>query len=137
MACDFTGVARKLTSSEPVYKRSFWKVVGNPEVHDRDIVARYGGEEFTVIVDSSEGEDTATVAERVRSAVEALGIQHHGSPFEYVTLSIGLAYTRTAGTSAQMLLNEADAALYEAKRNGRNQVRAPKRDSRWEAGPYQ
>jgi hypothetical protein len=31
MACGFTGVARKLTSSEPVYKRSFWKVVGNPE----------------------------------------------------------------------------------------------------------
>jgi hypothetical protein len=31
MTCGFTGVVRKLTSSEPVYKRSFWKVVGNPE----------------------------------------------------------------------------------------------------------
>jgi len=106
-------------------------------VRDKDIVARYGGEEFTVIVDSSEGEDAATVAEHIRSAVEMLRIRHQGSPFEYVTLSIGLAYTRTAGTSAQMLLNEADAALYEAKRNGRNQVRAPKWDSRWEDGPYQ
>jgi hypothetical protein len=37
MACGFTGVARKLTSSKPVYKRSFWKVVGNPERQVRGV----------------------------------------------------------------------------------------------------
>jgi diguanylate cyclase (GGDEF)-like protein/PAS domain S-box-containing protein len=106
-------------------------------VRDKDVVARYGGEEFTVVIDSGESEDAATVAEHIRSAVEALRIRHQGSPFEYVTLSIGLAYARKAGITREILFGEADAALYEAKRNGRNQVRESESDLRCEDAQHQ
>ena len=90
---------------------------------DGDIVARYGGEEFAMVLASSGFEDVAAIAERVRRGVETLRVPHEGSPLGIVTLSVGIAHALTVETNAQALFREADKALYEAKRAGRNQVR--------------
>ena len=63
------------------------------------------------------------MAERLRLAVEKLGIAHAASPLGYVTISIGATSTVPAeGDNVQELFARTDAALYEAKRRGRNVV---------------
>ena len=81
---------------------------------------RYGGEEFTLILREAPAEDAAATAERLRAAVE----HHFSGPDEprTVTISVGVA-TAGASASPEALVAEADAALYEAKRGGRNRVR--------------
>ncbi|MGQ9487863.1 MAG: GGDEF domain-containing protein [Armatimonadota bacterium] len=85
-------------------------------VRDYDFVARYGGEEFAVILPDTDIGTAQVVAERVRHIVE-----QHPFPKGKVTLSIGLAQWR-AGVAPNALIQEADNALYNAKRTGRNRV---------------
>ncbi|SMP74058.1 sensor domain-containing diguanylate cyclase [Noviherbaspirillum suwonense] len=90
-----------------------------------DVVARYGGEEIAVLLPQTQAAGALAAAERVREAVEAIAIQHAGSPVGHVTVSIGVA-TLAQGEhpdAPALLLREADRALYEAKAAGRNQVR--------------
>ena len=83
-----------------------------------DVVARYGGEEFVVIVAGVGSERRACfVAEKLRSSV----VEFAFHPELDVTISIGVAISN-GGVSSAALLKAADGALYEAKRNGRNQV---------------
>lgn len=81
-----------------------------------DFVARYGGEEFAVILPDTEKETALKVAERIRQV-----IAQHRFPNRAVTVSIGVADWRT-GIDPSRLIQEADSALYEAKRLGRNRV---------------
>lgn len=91
-----------------------------------DRVYRYGGEEFLIIMPCDSPEDAKAGAERHRAAVEALQIPHEGSTFEIVTISMGLAGLGIGGREAAAAwLEEADAALYRAKRAGRNRIDAP------------
>jgi diguanylate cyclase (GGDEF)-like protein len=94
-----------------------------------DTVARYGGEEFAALVQGDRA-DALTVAERVRLAVERLDLQDdHGERID-LTVSIGVAARTITGTSADAaghgyaMMEEADRAMYQAKRNGRNRVEA-------------
>jgi diguanylate cyclase (GGDEF)-like protein len=94
------------------------------EVRGGDSVYRYGGEEFLLIL-PEQTQDTALVAvERVRSAVERLAIpQPAAGPGGILTLSAGIAAFGPRGaTTAEELLQQADAALYRAKAAGRNQL---------------
>ncbi|MHA3947293.1 GGDEF domain-containing protein [Cellulomonas bogoriensis] len=86
-----------------------------------DVPARYGGEEFALLLDGVQALGAMETCERVRQAIAALewGDLIGG---EHVTVSLGVA-TGGAGTDAGELLSRADAALYQAKRAGRNQVR--------------
>lgn len=80
-----------------------------------DLVARYGGEEFAVLLPDTDLESARLIAETLRQNIEALGL---------VTISVGIASgvpTRD-GTGIENLVGRADAALYEAKRGGRNRV---------------
>jgi two-component system chemotaxis family response regulator WspR len=89
-----------------------------------DLAARYGGEEFLVVLPDTGASGAAHVAERLRSAVEALGIPHGGSRVAgYVTVSVGHAsIVPSPGGSATDLVHAADRALYAAKGRGRNRI---------------
>jgi diguanylate cyclase (GGDEF)-like protein len=89
-----------------------------------DLVARYGGEEFAVLLPATDEDHALVAGEKLRSAVEALQIPHGGSPVgPWVTLSLGAATARPrAGLRPRTLLEGADRALYQAKREGRNRV---------------
>lgn len=90
-----------------------------------DLVARYGGEEFAAILAGTDLTGATEVGERLRAAVEGLGIeQGGGDPKRVVTVSIGInvGIPGEAG-SPELMLGAADKALYQAKRDGRNLVR--------------
>ncbi len=89
-----------------------------------DLPARFGGEEFSMILPSTSSGGARLLAEKARRAVEALGIAHGGAGTGgCLTVSIGAAVlVPEAGQSSSRLVEVADAGLYEAKRNGRNQV---------------
>lgn len=89
-----------------------------------DLAARYGGEEFAVILPETEAQGAAALAERIRASIEQLAIPHRSSQIaDHVTASLGVvtlvpATLPAAGDAIQL----ADALLYQAKANGRNQV---------------
>jgi len=88
-----------------------------------DLACRYGGEEFVVIMPDTQLKDALRIAERLRLHVS-------GTPFRVaglaepltVTISVGVACTLGADDTQEALLKRADAAVYEAKAHGRNQV---------------
>ena len=86
---------------------------------DIDIVARYGGEEFAIVLEECDDESAVTIAERIREKVKELLFDGADGEFS-VTLSLGVA--RYEGQSLADLVDEADQALYAAKRGGRDQV---------------
>ncbi len=90
-----------------------------------DLVARYGGEEFVILLPHTGLDGVQATAERVRAAVEALQEPHAKAPLGCVTVSLGVAAC-VPGPDAQpaQWVAWADAALYEAKRGGRNRVGA-------------
>jgi diguanylate cyclase (GGDEF)-like protein len=86
---------------------------------------RYGGEELLAILPGKGTAEATALAERVRATIEAAALPHNGlenRPDAIVTASLGAASLPVAGTTPGQLLAEADAALYDAKRKGRNQV---------------
>jgi diguanylate cyclase (GGDEF)-like protein len=92
-----------------------------------DVAARYGGEEFMTVLPGSDAEGALIVAERIRKRLEQTEIQTSVGPLR-VTASFGVASVRgpDCRTCAKDLVARADAALYEAKRAGRNRVVATK-----------
>jgi len=89
-----------------------------------DVLARYGGEEFIVLLRDSPVVGAIAMAERLRVAVQNLGIENAGSPERVVTVSIGIASAElTDETAAVRMVEDADRALYKAKCAGRNQVK--------------
>jgi diguanylate cyclase (GGDEF)-like protein len=90
-----------------------------------DLAARYGGEEFAVVLPNTEIYAARAVAEKIRHAVLDLNITHEGTPGQLVSVSIGVcALVPTRETDAIAVITRADAALYQAKQAGRNQVAA-------------
>lgn len=93
-----------------------------------DLVARYGGEEFVMLLPGADPEASGMIAERIRTRILALGIEHPDSDVSaQVSVSIGCATAHPMpGDAAENLVQSADEALYCAKRAGRNRVeRAP------------
>jgi diguanylate cyclase (GGDEF)-like protein len=87
------------------------------------IAARYGGEEFVLLLPAGNTAAGIAAAAQVRRAVEELRIAHAAAASGQVTISIGVAALEpTADVTAQTLIEAADAALYAAKREGRNVV---------------
>jgi diguanylate cyclase (GGDEF)-like protein len=94
-----------------------------------DVAARYGGEEMAVVLPNTDRVGAMALAEAIRNNVRDLKLQHVGSKVsEYVTLSLGVAcQIPTRWVSSEILIADADAALYEAKRTGRDRtVLSPK-----------
>jgi diguanylate cyclase (GGDEF)-like protein len=93
------------------------------QLRARDSVARYGGEEFVVVLMDANAEAAVEAAKRMTGAIERLNIPHPLSPYERITVSIGIAM-QAADTPMDpvFLLEESDRALYMAKKNGRDRV---------------
>jgi diguanylate cyclase (GGDEF)-like protein len=87
-----------------------------------DLAARIGGEEFALLLPGAALPDALELAERVRAAIAAASVDVGGTPLA-VTVSLGCA-ALAPGEPPAALLARADARLYEAKRDGRNRVRA-------------
>jgi diguanylate cyclase (GGDEF)-like protein len=91
------------------------------ELRSTDVVVRYGGEEFTVLLPETPAAGGAVSGERLRAAIAAMGEREGLPPGIRITASIGVASLSGTDDGAQ-LLPRADAALYDAKRGGRNRV---------------
>ena len=88
-----------------------------------DEAARYGGEEFVLALPETPKAGAAEVAERVRERIETTQVDGvEGNAPMHVTASIGVATMPADGGDPRALIAAADAALYEAKRSGKNRV---------------
>ncbi|MBF0611678.1 MAG: diguanylate cyclase [Magnetococcales bacterium] len=86
-------------------------------VRKSDMVFRYGGEEFAILLPEATLEGVTSLGEKVRQAIE----NHQFAGVGHKTASLG-ATVLASGDTVETLIQRADAALYSAKRNGRNQV---------------
>ncbi|SFX19099.1 diguanylate cyclase [Marinospirillum alkaliphilum] len=90
------------------------------ELRRDDLLGRYGGEEFLILLPDTQMNQAWQVAERLRLAVEAASYQHDELELK-ITTSLGIAlYAVQDNISQDELINRADTALYQAKREGRN-----------------
>jgi diguanylate cyclase (GGDEF)-like protein/PAS domain S-box-containing protein len=90
-----------------------------------DIIGRYGGEEFAVILPETKLEDATCLAERLRVCMDNESVLIDSNHL-HITLSLGVATLTSHNPDLGMLLNQADEALLQAKRSGRNRVVAGK-----------
>ena len=91
------------------------------ELRQSDVIGRYGGEEFVVILSSADAAAATPIAQRILERVADVRVTGFGGPIR-VTCSIGVATSDTLGIWGEPLLAQADAAVYVAKRSGRNQI---------------
>lgn len=98
--------------------------ISRPVSRASDLVARYGGEEFIVVLGDTPLEGGLNIAEKIRAAVERLGIPHEGAErHQCVTVSIGVTSTLPGhDTNPETVLVAADRAMYNAKNDGKNKV---------------
>ena len=99
------------------------------QLRSNDVLSRYGGEEFVALLSETDESIGGEIAERIRSRIEMLQLSYNGQAIP-VTISVGAATFDPNQTTqspvtrkAEELIQAADAALYEAKHDGRNRVK--------------
>ncbi len=93
-------------------------------VRECDHVGRYGGEEFLIILPNSDAAGAMKTAQRIRHGVHQVRFYNDGNEI-VLTVSVGVAQCNDGEDSVEAILSRADAALYQAKETGRNQVIGP------------
>ena len=93
-------------------------------LRETDLLARYGGEEFVALLPATDLPLALQVAERVRTSVADTRVATHGGASVRPTVSVGVAMLAAGPGSFDDLLARADAAMYDAKRSGKNRVGA-------------
>lgn len=91
-------------------------------IRTEDIACRYGGEEILVIMPGIDTDNAYIRAEELRKGIKNISLQHKGQTLTGLSISLGVAIAPVNGNSADSLVDAADAALYKAKRAGRDQV---------------
>jgi diguanylate cyclase (GGDEF)-like protein len=112
--------------------RAVGSVLAKAPFRGTDLAARFGGEEFAILLPRAGAEGAFLIADRIRQAVADQQQPHISNPSSIVTVSIGVATLHPAEeTGEKLLIQRADEALYQAKKEGRNQVKAwePARES--------
>ncbi len=92
------------------------------EVRGSDIACRYGGEELTIIMPEANIEKTFDRAEKIRNQINKLTIKYNNKLLGKITASFGVANFPEHGKTIEKVLQNADEALYHAKKQGRNQT---------------
>ena len=87
-------------------------------IRDVDVIARYGGEEFVIMIPETTKDAAYILSERLRKQFAELKLEN----FPQITISLGIATYPFDGTELEDLIKNADAAMYAAKRAGRNKV---------------
>ena len=96
--------------------------IARKEMRRKDILARFGGEEFVALLSESNLEETRIIAERLRELIAKHKITlENGQHFNF-TVSIGIASLQPEDDDLNILIKQADIALYSAKESGRNKV---------------
>jgi diguanylate cyclase (GGDEF)-like protein/PAS domain S-box-containing protein len=96
------------------------KAIGDATANTSGLASRYGGEEFAVVLPNTSENAALKLAESIRLTIRALGIPNTASSRGYITISVGVAARTRSTLDEAALVGEADTALYEAKRLGRN-----------------
>lgn len=98
------------------------KILQNTANRPADLAARYGGEEFIIILSETQQDKAINLAQSINDAIQALAMPHqHSKVSTMVTVSIGVAsMIPDLNHTPDYLINQADAALYSAKHQGRN-----------------
>lgn len=91
-------------------------------IRSSDIGCRYGGEEFMLLLPEASSEVVQQRAEQIRSGIKHLMLEHRRQSLGVITLSLGVANFPEHGSTAERVIRAADAALYQAKEGGRDQV---------------
>lgn len=91
-------------------------------IRAEDFVCRYGGEEFVVVLPTADLKAAEARAERIRTKLHDLAVMHDGRSLGRITASVGVSALPNHGITEKELLQAADAALYRAKREGRDRV---------------
>lgn len=103
--------------------RAVADIVGGVARRPLDLAVRYGGEEFLILLSQTPLHGGIQLATELHQAMARAHIEHKGSPFGQVTMSIGLAsVTPSATLAAASMIEAADEALYRAKRGGRSRT---------------
>jgi diguanylate cyclase (GGDEF)-like protein len=87
-----------------------------------DISCRYGGDEFVIVLPDASLEITKQRAEDIRSGVKYIKMEYRGAVIQNITLSLGVSAIPEIEASSEILLQAADAALRQAKAEGRDKV---------------
>ncbi len=100
------------------------KVLASVTQREADLAFRLGGEEFCCLLSTETQQDAMKIAERVRAAVESLGVEHRASTTaDVLTVSIGMSAIPAPDIADHLALYKvADEALYQAKSKGRNRL---------------
>jgi diguanylate cyclase (GGDEF)-like protein len=93
------------------------------DVHEPSFIGRLGGEEFVVVLPGADYDKAYRLAERFRESVMSIDTRRWLTD-RRITVSVGLTMARVTGDTPSTMLQRADAALYDAKRSGRNCVKA-------------
>lgn len=92
------------------------------EMRRADVLARFGGEEFVALLPETALEDAIMIANRLRKNIEAHPLYlNPNTPINF-TISVGVSRVNQDNIDLQVLIKQADIAMYQAKQNGRNQV---------------
>ncbi len=103
--------------------RDVGAALGTAPLRTTDLAARFGGEEFAILLPHVDSEGAVIIADRVRLAIADKHIPHISHPAGIVTISAGVASIRpSAEIEPSLIIQQADDALYHAKKQGRNQV---------------